>query len=88
MSAENNLRTQANLDAPDEVYQQLVDAHRDLDASRSALLNARLILLLANHIGDTAVLKQAIAAAREGLEDAAMGSEHPSAEVSRERPQP
>jgi hypothetical protein len=86
MSAERTLRTHANLQAPDEVYHQLVDAHRDLDAVQSALLNARLILLLANHIGDTAVLKQAIAAAREGLEEIAMDNEVKPVQATRERP--
>jgi hypothetical protein len=52
--------------AGDEFYQLLIDAHRDLDDERSRLVNARLILLLANHIGDLRVLREAIAAAREG----------------------
>jgi hypothetical protein len=86
VSAERLLYTHANLESPDQVYQQLVDAHRDLDASQSALLNARLILLLVNHIGDAAVVTQAIAAAREGLEGTAMNSEANPEQVARERP--
>ncbi|HEX5632588.1 MAG TPA: DUF2783 domain-containing protein [Gemmatimonadales bacterium] len=49
----------------DDFYELLIDAHRDLDAAQSARLNARLILLLANHVGDLAVLREALALARE-----------------------
>lgn len=55
----------------DDFYQALIDAHRDLSAEDSARLNARLILLLSNQIGDLTVLREAIAAAREGLGGAA-----------------
>lgn len=61
------LNTEANLSAPDDFYQELIDAHRDLSEAQSALLNARLILLLANHVGDFAVLREALAAARQDL---------------------
>jgi len=56
--------------APDEFYEELVDVHRELDAAQSALLNAKLILLLANHIGDARVLSEALAAAREDVDTA------------------
>ena len=59
------LNTAPNLAAPDDFYEQLIAAHQGLDEAQSALLNARLVLLLANHVGDAAVLAQAIAAARE-----------------------
>lgn len=52
-----------NLDAPDDVYADLLAAHDGLSDADSAALNARLILILANHIGDRAVLRQALAAA-------------------------
>ncbi len=52
----------------DDFYEALIDAHRDLDDERSRMLNCRLILLLANHIGDIGVLREALAAAREGIE--------------------
>ncbi|MBM3525985.1 MAG: DUF2783 domain-containing protein [Alphaproteobacteria bacterium] len=55
------------LDAPDAFYEALIDAHRDLDSERSAMLNAKLILLLANQVGDLAVLREALALARAGL---------------------
>lgn len=48
---------------PDGFYEKLLDAHAGLSAEQSALLNARLILLLANQIGDAQVLHQCIEAA-------------------------
>ena len=59
------LNTAPNLAAPDDFYEQLIAAHQGLDDAQSALVNAKLVLLLANHIGDGEVLAQAIAAARE-----------------------
>ena len=53
--------------APDDFYEALIAAHRDLTEEQSQMLNARLILLLANQIGDTDVLRAAIAKAREGV---------------------
>ncbi|MGH8799782.1 MAG: DUF2783 domain-containing protein, partial [Casimicrobiaceae bacterium] len=47
-----SLDSRPNLPAPDDFYQELIDAHRDLSDAQSALFNARLILLLANHIGN------------------------------------
>jgi hypothetical protein len=61
------LITEPNLAAPDDFYEQLIAMHRDLGEADSALCNARLILLLANHIGDMEVLAQAMAAARRGV---------------------
>ncbi len=58
------LITTAHLSAPDDFYEALIDTHRDLSNEQSQALNARLVLLLANHIGDFAVLKQALLAAR------------------------
>lgn len=49
----------------DDFYEALLDAHRELSDEQSARLNARLILLLANHIGDLAVLREALRIARE-----------------------
>lgn len=51
----------------DDFYEQLILTHRDLSDDQSRLVNARLILLLANHIGDLNVLRQALAAARQGV---------------------
>ena len=59
------LNTEPNIAAADDFYQELIELHRDLSDEQSALVNAKLILLLANHIGDLAVLREAMAAARE-----------------------
>jgi uncharacterized protein DUF2783 len=61
------LITAPNLAAPDDFYEQLIAMHRGLDDEASALCNARLILLLANHIGEAEVLAAAMAAARAGV---------------------
>jgi len=61
------LNTQPNLDRPDEFYERLIAAHRDLDDAQSAKVNAKLVLLLANHIGDARVIDEAIVAAREDV---------------------
>jgi hypothetical protein len=61
------LITSPNLAAPDDFYEALIDTHRDLDDAQSALVNAKLVLLLANHIGDLDVLRAAMAAAREDV---------------------
>jgi hypothetical protein len=61
------LNTAANLPAPDDFYEQLIATHRGLSDEESALVNAKLVLLLANHIGDPAVLAQAMTAARDGV---------------------
>ena len=60
-----DLITEPHLDAPDDFYEALIDSHRDLSTEQSHALNARLVLLLANHIGTLDVLKQALAAARD-----------------------
>ena len=56
-----------NIQQPDDFYQALIDAHVGLTDEQSAALNARLVLLLANQVGDLATLQQAIAAARESI---------------------
>jgi hypothetical protein len=61
------LIVEPHLAEPDDFYQALIDMHRDLTDAESELANAALILLLANHIGDAAVLREAISAARSGV---------------------
>lgn len=61
------LNTEPNISSPDDFYQEVVDMHRGLSEQQSALVNAKLILLLANHIGDLSVLRQAMRAAREDV---------------------
>lgn len=51
----------------DAFYECLIAAHQGLTDTQSELLNARLVVLLANHIGDLTVLRSAIALAREGV---------------------
>jgi len=51
----------------DDFYEMLIGAHRDLSEEQSELLNARLILILANHIGDLGTLREALTIAREGV---------------------
>jgi hypothetical protein len=63
-----SLDTTPRLADPDALFALLVEAHRGLDAAASRRLDARLVLLLANHIGDMAVLREAIAQAREAGE--------------------
>jgi hypothetical protein len=61
------LDTEPNIDAPDEFYERLIATHRGLSDEDSAIVNAKLVLLLANHIGDPTVLAEAMAIAREGF---------------------
>jgi hypothetical protein len=61
------LKHEPNLADPDGLYAAIIDAHADLSEAESAALNARLVLLLANHIGDPAVLVEALTIARTSL---------------------
>ena len=58
------MKTSLNLQDADTFYEQLLDAHQGLSPEQSEQFNARLILLLANQIGDTRVLQECLAAAR------------------------
>ena len=51
----------------DDFYEALIDTHRDLSDEQSALVNAELILLLANHVGDMGLLREAMQLARADL---------------------
>ena len=51
----------------DDFYQALIDTHRDLTDEQSVMVNAKLILLLANHIGDISILREAMQLAREDI---------------------
>jgi hypothetical protein len=59
------MKTTLNLQDADTFYEQLLDAHAGLTPQQSELFNARLILLLANQIGNSEVLRQCLLAARE-----------------------
>ncbi|MGE3246840.1 MAG: DUF2783 domain-containing protein [Beijerinckiaceae bacterium] len=58
------LQTSGTFDDTDAAYRALIDAHRGLSEEESAVLNTRLVLILANHIGDRTVLDRAIALAQ------------------------
>lgn len=58
-----SLNLDPNIQDPDGFYDELLAAHEGLDKDQSDALNARLILVLCNHIGDRDVLRQAMQAA-------------------------
>lgn len=58
------LNTQPNMASYDDFYEALISAHQGLETGDSHAMNARLVLLLANHIGDLAVLQDALRIAR------------------------
>jgi len=61
------LITAPHFDAADAFYEALIDAHRDLSEAQSHELNAKLVLLLANHVGNAVVLREALDAARASV---------------------
>jgi len=67
------LNTSPNIPDPDGFYDELLNVHADLTKKQSDALNTRLVLLLANHIGDRDILREAFAAAGERV----VGSESP-----------
>jgi hypothetical protein len=52
---------------PDGLYAAILEAHTDLSECESAALNARLVLLLANHIGSEDIVREALTTARKSL---------------------
>lgn len=58
------LKLTPNAPAPDEIYEAIITMHDGLDDEASARVNARLILILANHIGDAAIVREAARIAR------------------------
>ncbi len=63
------LKLDINTTRPDDIYQSLIDMHAGLDDEASARVNARMILLLANHIGDPEVIAEAARIARERVDE-------------------
>jgi hypothetical protein len=61
------LNIEPNLANADDFYEALINSHRDLTDAQSNKMNAKLVLLLANHIGDINVLRDAMQRARNGL---------------------
>ncbi|MGH6680960.1 MAG: DUF2783 domain-containing protein [Bradyrhizobium sp.] len=64
------LSTSSNFAKPDDAFRAIVEAHRGLAEDQSADFNAALVLILANHIGDIDVLREAIALAKQPMLDA------------------
>ncbi|MBV9533285.1 MAG: DUF2783 domain-containing protein [Bradyrhizobium sp.] len=64
------LSTNSNFAKPDDAFRAILEAHRGLSDEQSADFDAALVLILANHIGDIGVLREAIALARRRLVDA------------------
>ncbi|MBB5414193.1 hypothetical protein OKW33_006753 [Paraburkholderia atlantica] len=58
------LNIETNMADPDAFYEKLIEAHNGLTDEQSHFMNAKLVLLLANHIGDADVLLEALALAR------------------------
>jgi hypothetical protein len=61
------LSTSSNFAKPDDAFRAVVEAHRGLNDEQSAALDAALVLILANHIGDLEVLREAIALAQRRM---------------------
>jgi len=64
--AQAGMRQRQAYSPGDDFYDALIAGHCGLSDEQSELMQARLVLLLANHIGDLAVLREAIALARQG----------------------
>ena len=63
------LSTSSNFAKPDDAFRMIVEAHRGLSDAQSADLDAALVLVLANHIGDLEVLREAVELAKRRLVD-------------------
>jgi hypothetical protein len=64
------LSTSSNFAKPDDAFHMIVESHRGLSDAQSADLDAALVLVLANHVGDIEVLRDAIELAKRRLVDA------------------
>ena len=54
------LKRELNLARPDDIYNAIVDAHKDMTDEQVRAYDAKLILLLVNHVGDEAVVREAL----------------------------
>jgi len=63
------LSTSSNFAKPDDAFRMIVESHRGLSDAQSADLDAALVLVLANHIGDLELLREAIELAKRRLVD-------------------
>ena len=63
----NKLRTELGVADPDDFYARLIDLHEGLTTEQSHKVNAKVILLLANHVGDTDVLNETLEYVRNNI---------------------
>jgi hypothetical protein len=70
------LSTSSNFAKPDDAFRAIVEAHRGLNEAQSADLDAALVLILANHVGDLDVLREAIELAQRRIIDASQQQQH------------
>lgn len=68
------LSTRSNFNDPDAAYRLIVEAHRGLSEDESAAVQAATLLLLANHVGDLGILREALSTARSAV----LGAEKPA----------
>ncbi|MBB1091063.1 DUF2783 domain-containing protein [Rhodopseudomonas palustris] len=61
------LSTRSNFADPDAAYRMIVEAHRGVSDEQSAALDAALVLILANHIGDLDLLREAVTLAKRSV---------------------
>ena len=70
------LSTSSNFAKPDDAFRAIVEAHRGLSEAESADLDAALVLVLANHIGEIDVLREAIALAKRRMLEGDQQQQH------------
>ena len=78
------LSTSSNFAKPDDAFRTIVEAHRGLGDEQSADLDAALVLILANHIGDLDVLREAIALAGRRMIDGGQQQQQQQQQTSKE----
>ena len=64
------LSTSSNFAKPDDAFRAIVEAHRGLTDAQSADFDSAMVLILANHIGDIEVLREAITLAQRRMLEA------------------
>ena len=79
------LSTSSNFAKPDDAFRAIVEAHRGLSDEQSADLDAALVLILANHIGDLDVLREAIALAKRASWSMPASSSNSSSNSNQQR---
>ena len=75
------LNTKNNISKPDDFYADLLAAHEGLSKAQSDAFNARLILLLANHVGDQDILSEALQAAKLEQKQAGQSGSRPNGNI-------